>query len=88
MRYNWVKGNQEGVSDGGSQGIGMRYGIMENGNEDTYCTLHDLLGYHRLNDVGTVETVHAIEPKHSFLSAQWLTSLLGVKPEAVSTHVI
>lgn len=54
----------------------------------TYCTLHDLLGYHRLNDVGTVKTVHAIEPKHSFLSAQWLTSLLGVKPEAVSTHVI
>lgn len=54
----------------------------------TYCALYDLLGYHRLNDVGTVKTVHAIEPKHSFLSAQWLTSLLSVKPRVVSTHVI
>ena len=36
-----MEGNQEGLSDEGSQGIGrgMRYGIMENGNEDTLTAL-------------------------------------------------
>ena len=30
---NWVEGNQEGVSDGGSQGVGMRYNWVK-GNQE------------------------------------------------------